>query len=141
MRTLALDLGTQRIGVAISDEMNCLAHPLEVFSLKKGGVDCFLKELQQWVEKYQVVEILIGLPVKMNGTLGPTAQETLSFAEEVKKFLRIPVKVLDERLTTLQGEKLLIKADMSRRKRRRVIDSIAAQILLQGYLDSRLKDH
>lgn len=138
MRILALDFGTQRVGIAMSDELNLIAHPVCVLSMKKGTTH-FLEELKRLVEEKQIHEILVGLPVNMNGTMGSTAKKALEFAEEIKGAFSVPVKIWDERLTTQQGERLLIEKDVSRRRRRQVIDSLAAQILLQGYLDSRVK--
>jgi len=135
MRILGLDLGSKTIGVAISDELNLIAQGL--FTLKRKGLQQDIRELQKLIEEQGVKKIVIGLPKNMNNTLGPSANMVLSFVEELKKCVDLPVITWDERLSTVAAEKVLLEADMSRKKRKRLIDKIAAQFILQGYLDSR----
>ena len=135
MTIMGLDLGTKRIGIAVSDELNSIAHAIGVFPFQQK--EFFFKRLAQVVEERQVQELVVGIPVNMNGSLGPKAKEALEFVESLKTHFRLPVHPWDERLTTLQGTKLLVEAGLSRKRRHRVIDSLAAQILLQGYLDSK----
>jgi len=140
MRILGLDIGTKTIGVAVSDELHLIAQGL--FTLKRKGIQEDIRELEQLIEEQHVERIVVGLPKNMNNTLGPSAEMVLSFIEEITQQITLPVITWDERLSTVAAEKVLLEADMSRKKRKRVIDKIAAQLILQGYLDSqqRLKN-
>ena len=140
MRILGLDIGTKTIGIAISDELSLTAQGL--FTLKRKGLQIDIKELEKLIEEQSVERIVIGLPKNMNNTLGPSAKMVLSFVEELTKCVGLPVITWDERLSTVAAEKALLEADMSRKKRKQVIDKVAAQLILQGYLDShqRLKN-
>jgi putative Holliday junction resolvase len=134
MRILALDHGTKRIGVAISDEMGMIALPLEY--LDAEPLENFLKRLKEIVDSKQVEEILVGIPRNMNGTYGPAAEKAQEFVAAIKNVLTIPVKTWDERLTSVQANRFLIEAGMRREKRKTKVDQTAAAILLQSYLDS-----
>jgi putative holliday junction resolvase len=134
MRILALDHGTKRIGVAISDETAVIAQPLE-FLAAEPRAD-FLQRLKDIVDSRQVGEILVGIPRNMNGTYGPAAAKAREFVAALEKVLTIPVKTWDERLTTVQASRFLIETGMRREKRRERVDQTAAAILLQSYLDS-----
>lgn len=135
MSILGIDVGTKRIGVAVSDELNLMAHP--VGTIAAGPKDSLLSRLEEIVKEKQALEIVVGMPVNMNGTRGPKAGQAAEFIAWLEQRLRLPVHSWDERLTTAQGTKMLIDQDFSRKERRRVIDSLAAQILLQSYLDSK----
>jgi putative Holliday junction resolvase len=139
MRILGLDLGSKTIGVAISDELHLIAQGL--FTLKRKGLQQDIRELKKLIEEQNVKKLVVGLPKNMNNTLGPSAKMVLSFIEELTKSVDLPVVTWDERLSTVAAEKALLEADMSRKKRKRVIDTVAAQLILQGYLDcqQRLK--
>jgi len=126
-------MGEKRIGVAISDELEIIAHGLRVLTRK--GLSEDIKDLKGIIEDCKVEEIIVGLPINMNGTMGDAANRVIEFVSSLKSNISIPVKTWDERLTTSQGEKILISADVSRKKRKEVIDKLAAQILLQSYLD------
>ena len=133
MRILGLDMGEKRIGVAISDGLGITAQCLDVITRK--GLEEDTKELNNIIDTYKVVEIIVGLPINMNGTRGDAANKVIEFVNSLKDYIKIPVKMWDERLTTSQGEKILIGADVSRKKRKKIIDKLAAQILLQSYMD------
>ena len=139
MRILGLDIGTKTIGIDVSDELSLIAQGL--FTLKRKGLQSDIRELEKLIEEHSVEKIVIGLPKNMNNTLGPSANMVLAFIEELKKCVDLPVVTWDERLSTVAAEKALLEADMSRKKRKRVIDTVAAQLILQGYLDcqQRLK--
>ena len=126
-----MDVGSKRTGVAISDELGVTAQALETVDSKKTD------RLFQLIGEYKPEEIVVGLPLNMNGSEGPGAKEVISFVEVLKKDLSIPIKMWDERLTTMQVEKTLIGAGVSRRKRRKAVDKLAAQLILQSYLDSK----
>jgi len=134
-RIMGIDAGTRFIGIAVSDETQTIASGKETIDLKKSK-DAF-EIIKGLVLRYGIEEIVVGLPLNMNATIGPSANYALRFAEELKTRLNVPVRTFDERLTTKQGESLMLSADMSRKKRRQKIDRLAAQILLQAYLDMK----
>lgn len=137
MRILGLDYGDKRIGVALSDAFGWTAQGAEVIERKKEGD--YLERIRELVRVHEVGEIVVGLPKNMNGTIGPRGQICMEFAEELRQTLSMPVHLWDERLTTVAAERTLLEADVSRRKRKQVVDKMAAAILLQNYLDSRQK--
>lgn len=132
---MALDVGTKRIGVAMSDELFLTAQGAETIRCMTPDAD--FAKIKKMVEENAVGEIVVGLPINMNGTYGPKAKEVLDFIDKLTKMISVPIKTWDERLTTAQGQRMLIEADVSRAKRKGAIDMIAAQIILQSYLDSR----
>ncbi len=131
MRILGLDIGSKRVGVALSDELGITAQPLE--TIKREDFDKVLG----YITEHQVTEVVVGLPLNMNGSQGPAAKEVIALVDSLKQKISIPVKLWDERLTTMAVEKELIRADVSRKKRKKQIDKLAAQLILQSYLDSR----
>ena len=135
MRIMALDLGTKRIGVAMSDELFLTAQGAD--TIYRISLDEDLAKIKKAVEDNGVGEIVLGLPINMNGTHGPKAKEVAEFMNSLAKAVTIPVKTWDERLTTVQAQNVLLEADVSRAKRKKSIDRIAAQFILQSYLDSR----
>ena len=132
---MGLDLGDKRIGVAVSDPLGWTAQGKVVIESKDQLSD--IKHIVSLTEEYNVEKIVIGLPKNMNNTIGPRAQKTLDFVAALKKESSIPIITWDERLTTKEAERTLIKADISRKKRKEVIDKMAAMIILQNYLDSQ----
>jgi len=132
-RILALDPGTKRIGVALSDELGWTAQPLETFERKSLAAD--IAHINELVRRHEVREIVIGMPVQMNGRVGPAAQSAQQFLEAVQAAVGIPVIAWDERLTTKAAEQMLIEADVSRRKRKGAVDRVAAALLLKSYLE------
>lgn len=138
MRYLGLDLGTKTIGLAISDKTGLIASSYEVLRHVNNPNDC-LDELKSIVESMNVEALVLGLPKNMNNTLGERAEETIKFKKTLEEQLKLPVYLEDERLTTKSAESLLIKGDTSRKKRKKVIDKVAATIILQSFLDRRRK--
>ncbi|OXM15421.1 Holliday junction resolvase RuvX [Paenibacillus herberti] len=136
MRILGLDYGDRRIGVALSDPMGWTAQGLEVLQRRDGSE---LQRLAQLVIEHEVTEIVVGLPKNMNGTIGPRGEICIAFAEELRQLVNLPVHLWDERLTTVSAERTLIEADVSRKKRKQVVDKLAASLILQNYLDSKMK--
>jgi putative Holliday junction resolvase len=130
VRTLALDIGEKRIGVAISDPLGTIAQPL--MTIENNAET--LAKIAGIVQEREIGEIVVGLPVNMNGTAGPKALEVREFARKVTDAIDIAVVFVDERLTTAEAEKLMISADVSRQKRRQSIDSVAAAIILEKRL-------
>lgn len=134
-RILGLDLGEVRIGLAIGDETGTIASGLGVYTRKSLGED--LDYLKQLVERENIEKIVLGFPLNMDGSLGVKAQEAQEFKRRLEEALQIPVELFDERLSTQEAERVLLEADVSRRKRKRVRDQLAAVVILQGYLDRR----
>ncbi|MTI80080.1 MAG: Holliday junction resolvase RuvX [Firmicutes bacterium] len=134
MRLMGLDVGDKTIGVAVSDLMGWTAQGVEV--IRRGEIRNDLKRLAELVKQYEVEKIVVGLPKNMNGSIGPQGEKVQKFTERIKNELHLPVEFWDERLTTRAAEKVLISADVSRKKRKKVIDKMAAVFILQGYLDS-----
>ncbi|WP_062234244.1 Holliday junction resolvase RuvX [Fictibacillus sp. FJAT-27399] len=140
-RILGLDVGSHTVGVAVSDAMGWTAQGIETVRRKPHQPDEVFERIGEWVKQYEVEEIVVGLPKNMNGSIGPSGEACQEFAREAEKRFELPVVLWDERLTTMAAEKMLISADVSRKKRKQVIDKMAAVLILQGYLDSRqLKD-
>lgn len=136
MRLMGLDYGDRRIGVALSDPMGWTAQGLEVVQRRDGSE---MERLASLAAQYEVEEIVVGLPKNMNGTIGPRGEICIAFAEELRQVLNLPVHLWDERLTTVSAERALIEADVSRKKRKLVVDKMAAGLILQNYLDSKMK--
>ena len=137
VRIMGLDFGTKRIGIAISDELLLTAQGIN--SLERKALKDDLEELSKLAKGNNVEEIVIGLPLNMNGTYSAKTKEAVEFADELSKIVSVPIKTWDERLTSMQAERVLLEADVSRAKRKKVTDKLAAQIILQSYLDSRKK--
>ena len=133
MRLLALDVGERRIGLAVSDPLGTIAQPLTTIPRNAASIDTIVGI----VREKEVGEIVVGLPINMNGTLGPKAQEVDDFARQIAERIDIPLVFIDERLTTVEAEKLMISADVSRHKRKGTIDSVAAAIILEKRLRDR----
>lgn len=133
MRVLALDLGTRRIGLALSDSLGLTAQPLMV--LERRGAATDLETLARLAAQHHVTRVLVGLPLTLAGARGPQARQAEGFARRLQAHLEVPVELVDERLTTAESERVLLAADASRRQRRRVIDQMAAQLILQHYLE------
>lgn len=134
MRILGIDHGTKRMGIALSDELQMIAQPLE-FIPAEPFAD-FLKRLKEILRDKQVEQIVIGIPRNMDGSYGPAALKVQEFVAVLKETIAIPIKMWDERLTSAQANRYLIQADVRRDKRREKVDKTAAAILLQSYLDS-----
>jgi putative Holliday junction resolvase len=134
MRILALDHGSKRIGVAISDELKVIAQPLE-FIPAEPFAD-FLDRLKKLLREKEVELVLIGMPRNMDGSYGPAATKVQEFAAVLKDAITVPIKTWDERLTSAQANRFLISAGVRRSKRKEKVDQTSAAILLQSYLDS-----
>lgn len=135
MRILGLDVGDRRIGVAISDPVGLTAQPLMVIERRSGEAD--IRAVRMIVTEYDVGSIIVGLPLTMRGVEGPQAKKVMGFADSLRRGLSLPVHLLDERLTTMQGQRVLRETGASRAKRRLVIDQVAAQLILQHFLETQ----
>ena len=138
MRYIGLDLGSKTLGIAISDLSNTIASNYKTIMFKNENYDSLLFELKEIINDYNITNIVLGWPKNMNNTIGSRAEITQNFKEKIEKDLKTPVYLEDERLTSVISNQVLIGADMSRKKRKKVVDKIAASIILQSYLD-RLK--
>lgn len=136
MRYLGLDLGSRTLGVAISDKTGLIASSLEVIRHEEE-YDRLLDEVKNLVSELGVEAVVLGFPKNMNNTIGPKGELSLEFKEKLEKILSIPVYLQDERLSTKSALDTLIKGDVSRKNRKKVVDSVAATIILQSFLDRR----
>jgi len=130
---MALDVGDRTIGVAMSDELEITASPRVV--LARNGRE--MAEIQRMVSEEDVQEIVVGMPVSLGGFLGPQAEKVSAFIEALRRHVAPPVRAWDERMSTVEAERVLLEADTSRARRRRVIDNVAATVILEGYLRYR----
>lgn len=136
-RIMGLDIGDRTIGVAVSDLMGMTAQGVK--TIKRTSKKNDIEEIKQIIKEKQVNLIVSGLPKNMNGTVGPQGEKVKKFCELIKEEIDIEIEFWDERLTTVAAEKTLITADVSRKKRKNVIDMMAAVLILQGYLDYKVK--
>ena len=134
MRCLGLDLGTRTLGLAISDKTNFLASPLKVLRWDGENYDLLFVELDTIIKDYGITDLVLGLPKNMNNTLGFASERSLKFKEALENRYQLKVTLIDERLSTVEAENYLISADMSRKKRKKVIDGVAASLILDTYL-------
>ncbi|AGX05623.1 Holliday junction resolvase RuvX [Bacillus infantis] len=137
MRSMGLDVGSKTVGVALSDELGWTAQGLETIRISEEEKEFGFDQLGKIIKEYDVSTIVVGLPKNMNGTIGPRGEASQFFAGELERLFGLPVVLWDERLTTMAAERVLLEADVSRKKRKKVIDKMAASMILQGYLDSR----
>lgn len=135
MRYLGLDLGTKSLGLSISDETKTIASTLKTIIFKENDFDYVLNELSKILDEFNISKIVLGLPKNMNNTLGYRSEETLYFKKLLEDKFSIEVVLQDERLTTVEATNYMIEADISRKKRKKKIDALAANIILQTYLD------
>ncbi len=135
MSILGIDYGEKRIGIARSDELLLLAHPVSVIENHPRGRDAVIRKINGLVEEFRITKLVVGMPKTLKGEMGTKAKETLEFVEALKKMISCPVVTWDERLSTAQAERQLLAVDLSRAKRKVKRDILAAQIILQGYLD------
>lgn len=134
MRILAIDHGTTRMGIALSDELRIIAQPLEYIPAEP--LAAFLDRLRQIVREKEVSLVLVGMPRNMDGSYGPAAEKVRGFVAALKETLTIPIRTWDERLTSAQANRIMTQSGVRREKRRENVDSMSAAILLQSFLDS-----
>ena len=139
MKYLGLDLGTRTLGLAISDLTHTIASTYKTIRYEENDYDYLLQELKKIIEQEKIEKLVLGLPKNMNNTIGESAERCLNFKKLLEDKLKIVVEMQDERLTTVEATNYMIEANISRKKRKQKIDSLAANIILQTYLD-RKKD-
>lgn len=133
---MGLDVGSKTVGVAVSDLLGWTAQGVEIIRINEARQEFGLKRLKELVDQYQVERFIVGLPKNMNNTLGERAQKSQAYGDLIHQEFKLPVDYMDERLTTVQAERMLVEeADLSRKKRHQVIDELAAVMILQTYLD------
>ena len=130
---MSLDVGSRTIGIACSDALLMTAQGIE--TIRRTSLEKDFNRLQELIAEYEVHELVVGMPKNMNGTKGERAEKTEEFVEKMKEVIDLPVSYWDERLSTVMAERQLIAADVSRKKRKSVIDKMGAVVILQGYLD------
>ena len=131
-RLMGLDVGDKTIGVAVSDLLMITAQG--VTTIKRTNIKNDLNELIKIIDEYQVTEIVVGIPKMLDGTVGIQGQKVLEFTDKMKKHISLPVEFEDERFTTAISERMLIEADVKRKKRKEVIDKLAAVQILSSYM-------
>lgn len=141
MRYLGLDLGTRTLGISISDTTLTIASTLKTIRFSENEYESLIEPLQKLIEEYQIRKIVLGLPKNMNNSIGDRAQTTLEFKELIADSLDIEVVMQDERLSTVEATNYLLEADMSRKKRKKKVDAVAANIILQTYLDREREEN
>ena len=137
MRIMGLDVGTKTVGVAISDALGWTAQGIETIKINEELGEFGIERIKELVKEYAVTEFVVGFPKNMNNTVGPRGEASENYKRLLEETFNLPVKLWDERLTTMAAERMLIEADVSRKKRKQVIDKMAAVMILQGYLDSK----
>jgi putative Holliday junction resolvase len=135
LRILGLDYGNKRVGVAVSDQLGWTAQPLA--TVEMHGHQELLEKIKLYIDKYNVEKIVVGMPYNMDGSRGKRAEITQAFINFLENNLELPIIIQDERLTTSQAKNILLEADVSRAGRKKVIDKLAATLILQSYLDSK----
>lgn len=136
MRIMGLDVGSKTVGVAISDPLGFTAQGLEIIKINEESGNFGFDRLAELVKEYKVDKFVVGLPKNMNNTSGPRVEASQVYGDKITELFNLPVEYQDERLTTVQAERMLVEqADISRGKRKKVIDKLAAQLILQNYLD------
>jgi len=133
MRIMGLDVGSHTIGVAISDALGLTAQALK--TIQRRSLEKDVEALGEIVKQFEIGQIVVGLPKNMNGTLGEQAEKVLKWVKTLEENIHLPVSTWDERLSTVGATKILLEADLSRKKRKKSIDRVAAALILQGYLD------
>jgi putative Holliday junction resolvase len=133
MRILCIDYGSKNLGLAVSDDLGMMGHGIGTIRRSTPALD--VAELRKHIERYEIKEIVLGLPCNMDGSIGPAAQAVIAFGRELEREFGLPVATWDERLSSFEAEDRLIGAQMRGKKRRKVIDTVAAAVILQDYLD------
>ncbi|SDM82362.1 putative holliday junction resolvase [Psychrobacillus sp. OK028] len=137
MRIMGLDVGSRTVGVAISDALGWTAQGIETIKINEENLEFGLERIDELVKEHVVTEFVVGFPKNMNNSIGPRAEASEQYAKLLTDKYHFPVTLWDERLTTMAAERMLIDADVSRKKRKQVIDKMAAVMILQGYLDRK----
>ena len=141
MRYLGLDLGTKTLGLSLSDKTNTLASPYETLHFKEQDYSSVLASLEKIVKEKEITDFVLGLPKNMNNSLGFASERSLTFKKILEEYFSLPVHLVDERLSTVEAEKILLLSDKSRKKRKKVIDNVASSLILDTFLKGRKKEN
>lgn len=137
MRVMGLDVGSKTVGIAVSDPFGWTAQGVEIIRINEEQGEFGYERLAELVQEYEVSRFVVGLPKNMNNSIGPRAEASMAYGQKIEELFHLPVVYQDERLTTVQAERMLVEqANASRAKRKKVIDKVAAVMILQNYLDS-----
>ena len=139
MRYLGLDLGTKTLGLSLSDKTNIIATPYETIHFNENEYASVLKSLEKIVKEKEITDFVLGLPKNMNNSLGFASERSLEFKKILEEYFSLPVHLVDERLSTVEAEKILLLSDKSRKKRKKVIDNVASSLILETFLKGRNK--
>lgn len=134
MKIMALDVGNKRIGVALSDELHILAQPL--YTIHRKGFERDLEEILKIIRENNVGEIVVGLPKNMDGTVGFQGEKTIKFSEVLQEKVEIPVKLWDERMSTISARRIMFENDVKQKDKKNLVDTVAAVVILDNYLSS-----
>ena len=137
MRIMGLDVGSKTVGVAVSDALGWTAQGIETVKIDEENGEFGIDRIRELVQQYGVTEFVVGFPKNMNNTIGPRGEASQAYAKLLEDTFSVPVTLWDERLTTMAAERLLIEADVRRKNRKKVIDKMAAVMILQGFLDRK----
>lgn len=137
MRVIGLDLGNRTVGIALSDYLGIIANPVGTFRFEDQDLDAALNEVVRVIKENDVKKIVLGLPKNMNGTIGPQAEYCLKFKDMLVEATGLEVIMIDERLTSKEADVIMLSADISRNKRKKNVDKLAATIILKTYLDQK----
>lgn len=141
MRVMGLDVGSKTVGVAVSDLLGWTAQGVEIIRINEDAQEFGFDRLGELVKEYEVKKFVVGLPKNMNNSIGPRAEASMEYGKNIEELFNLPVVYQDERLTTVQAERMLVEqANASRAKRKKVIDKVAAVMILQNYLDGAGKN-
>lgn len=140
MRVMGLDVGSKTVGVAVSDLLGWTAQGIETVQIREAKNELGFDRLKELIDEYEIEKIVVGLPKNMDGSIGQRAEQSLFYGEQLETLFGLPVIYQDERLTTMQATRMLIEeGNTSRKKRKKVIDKLAAVMILQNYLDQQSK--
>ncbi|MGC6770256.1 Holliday junction resolvase RuvX [Enterococcus sp. LJL128] len=142
MRVMGLDVGSKTVGVAVSDLLGWTAQGVEIIRINEAEGQFGFERLGELIKEYEVSKVVVGLPKNMNNSIGPRAEASMAYGKQIEELFQLPVVYQDERLTTVQAERMLVEqANASRAKRKKVIDKVAAVMILQNYLDGAGKNN
>ena len=137
MKILGIDLGRRTVGIAVSDELELIASPIDTYRIRENDLQQALECVKMVIVEKKIQKIVLGLPKNMNGTIGPQAEYCLEFKKMLEEETKLEVIMIDERMTSIMANNAMLEADLSRNKRKQNVDKIAASIILQSYLDKK----
>lgn len=140
MRYLGLDLGTKTLGISLSDKSGIIASAYKTIKFENEDYDSLINEISSIISEFEINTIVLGLPKNMDNSLGQASERSLNFKKKIEENLNVKVVMQDERMSSVEAHNIMLEGDLSRKKRKKYVDSVAANIILQRYLDSRKSD-